>query len=139
MIDAAANADPEVIADLAERAHTRRARLWLLDVDQPHSRPNTPSAPLLHLLHTDLPWSLTLTTAQSVNASRPIRQAPDLEPVLDQASALEPSLRTPDITNALQRRERIRIEHRTAHDIRVRLGRLADAADTVGQDRSTAR
>jgi DNA-binding MurR/RpiR family transcriptional regulator len=53
IVDAAAAADPAKLADLTKHAAQQQARIILLDTT-PATWPPQPSAPLLHLAHTDL-------------------------------------------------------------------------------------
>jgi conjugative relaxase-like TrwC/TraI family protein len=90
LIDDAANANPAALADLAEHAAAAQSGLVLLDTTGP-TWPPLPSHQLLGLLHTELPWTATLTahsTSEGINHSTP----PDLDPALVQSRRLHPSL-----------------------------------------------
>ena len=116
IVEAAAAADPAMLADLTEHAAQQQARIILLDTT-PATWPLQPSARLLHLAHTDLPWSATIadpTATTRRGAATPT--APDLEPVIGQAARLHPDMLTDDLRGALTRRNTLLREHQRAHD-----------------------
>lgn len=116
IVDAAAAADPAKLADLTEHAAKQEARLILLDTTAP-TWPPQPSARLLHLAHTDLPWSTTIadpTPTTRRGAATPT--APDLDPVISQAARLHPDMLTTELREALSQRSALQREHQRAHD-----------------------
>jgi ATP-dependent exoDNAse (exonuclease V) alpha subunit len=116
IIDDAAAADPVHLADLATDAAQHEARLILLDTTAP-TWPPQPSAALLHLLRTDLPWTTTAGAAVPAMKLTPASpHAPDLEPVLDQAARLHEDTRPQPVVDALQARAHLRQTHRRAFD-----------------------
>lgn len=118
VIDRASHAEPEVLADLAEHAANSGARLLLID-DDDHRWPPAPSAPLLQLLHRDLPWSITLTT----DSPTPARRAPqpDRDAVLEQAERCDPALLDTEVLDALQRRRQLRQQHTSTHRVHTQI------------------
>jgi hypothetical protein len=132
LVDRAGHAAPEVLADLAEHAADTGARLLLVDGDD-RGWPPAPSAPMLHLLHQDLPWSMTLT----VESATPPRRAaqPDRDAVLDQAERCDPALLDAEVTDALQRRRQLRQQHTSGHRVHTQLWDRIDASE---QDRDRA-
>ncbi|WP_449561098.1 AAA family ATPase [Mycolicibacterium mageritense] len=116
IIDDAAGADPEHLADLATHAATSEARLILLDTTAP-TWPPQPSAALLQLLRTDLPWASTAGTPPPPDSLSPTSpQAPDLQPVLDQAARLAGESLPSQITDALAARAKLRQTHQRTYD-----------------------
>ena len=114
IVEAAAAAGPAMLADLAERPPTANPG-HLLDTT-PATWPQ-PSARLLHLAHTDLPWSATIATQQPPPAAAlPPPTALDLEPVIGQAARLHPDMLTGDLRGALTRRNDLLREHRRANE-----------------------
>ena len=126
VVDHASHAAPDVLADLAEHAADTGARLLLVDGDD-RGWPPAPSAPLLDLLHQDLPWSVTLT----VDTATPARRAaqPDRDAVLDQAERCDPALLDAEVTDALQRRRQLRQQHTSGHRVHAHLWDRIDATD----------
>jgi hypothetical protein len=118
IIDQASGADPTMLTDLTEHAAQQQARIVLLDTTMP-TWPPQPSAQILQLLRTDLPWSTTIVdvTVLAAMRSRAARTAPDLEPVLNQADRLHPELLTPSLRQALNRRTELRQQHRRAYHV----------------------
>ena len=135
VVDHAADAPPEVIADLAEAAAAAQTRVILIDTEPGTRWPQPPSAPLLRLLQADLPWAVTLTTDHRPLTWLP--SGPDLDPALVQAAALAPHLHTPDITAALAQRDALRTSLRTAHTIDSRLADIAARNRDQGNDGRT--
>jgi hypothetical protein len=88
---------------------------------------------MLHLLHQDLPWSMTLT----VESATPARRAaqPDRDAVLDQAERCDPALLDAEVTDALQRRRQLRQQHTSGHRVHTQLWDRIDASE---QDRDRA-
>jgi conjugative relaxase-like TrwC/TraI family protein len=110
VVDHAEAADPVLLAELAQHSADRGARLLLLhDGDGP-------SAPMLRLLHEDLPWSTRLST--SAIARQEFTQ-PDRDPVLDQARRCAPDILPPEITDALHDREALRADHTTSYQTHI--------------------
>lgn len=133
VVDHAADAPPTIIADLAEAAAANQTRLLLIDTDVRARWPHPPSAPLLRLLQADLPWSATLAADQSGRRDwQPT--GPDLDAALNQAADLDPALHTPEIVEALTRRASLHTEHRTAHQLETRFGKLA-GIESPGHDK----
>lgn len=126
VVDRASHVAPEVLADLAEHAADSGARLLLVDGDD-RGWPPAPSAPLLDLLHQDLPWSITLT----VNTATPARRAaqPDRDPVLEQAERCDPALLDTEVTDALHRRRQLRQQHTTGYQVHAHLWDRIHATD----------
>jgi hypothetical protein len=105
-----------MLADLAEHTAQQQARIILLDTT-PATWPLQPLGRLLHLAHTDLPWSATIfdpTATTRRGAATPT--APDLEPVIGQAARLHPDMLTDDLRGALTRRNTLLREHQRAND-----------------------
>ena len=101
------------------------------------SLPPAPSAPLLDLLHQDLPWSVTLTVDQ---ATPPRRAAqPDRDAVLEQAERCDPALLDTEVTDALQRRRQLRHQHTTGHRVHAHLWDRIDASSKQERDRDSSR
>jgi conjugative relaxase-like TrwC/TraI family protein len=123
VVDDATHAPPAQIADLAAHAAAAQAQLILLDTPDNH-RLAGPSAPLLSLLQHDLPWSLTLSAAESSTARH--RTRPDLDPVLEQARRLNEALLTTDLDDALRRRTELREQHQSSHRVHTALWRTAE-------------
>ncbi|WP_268793754.1 AAA family ATPase [Mycolicibacterium wolinskyi] len=117
LVDSAAAADPAMLADLAEHATDRQARLVLLDTSPP-TWPPQPGAAVLQLLRTDLPWTITAGRGPALGTplSPASSTAPDLQPVLDQAQRLNPAMLPEHLAEALSRREALRRDHRRAFD-----------------------
>ena len=105
IVDEAAGAHPAVLADLAEHAAATKSGLILVDTSG-HAWPPKPSQRLLHLLHTELPWTATLTPPSSsdvINRGTP----PDLEPALAQTRRLHPSLLDEHLRASLTRADQL--------------------------------
>ena len=119
IVDAAAAADPAKLADLTEHAAQQQARLILLDTTAP-TWPPQPSARLMHLAHTDLPWSTTIaddpTPTTHRRAATPT--TPDLDPVISQAARLHPDMLTAELREALNQRNNLLREHQRANELR---------------------
>lgn len=126
VVDRASHAAPEVLADLAEHAADTGARLLLVDGED-RGWPPAPSAPLLNLLHQDLPWSVTLTVATATPARRAAQ--PDRDAVLDQAERCDPALLDTEVTDALRRRRQLRQQHSTGYQVHAHLWDRIDATD----------
>ena len=135
VVDHAADAPPEVIADLAEAAAAAQTRVILIDTE-PGTR--WPQAPL--------------SAAAAAAASRPpvgghthhrpppltwLPSGPDLDPALVQAAALAPHLHTPDLAAAVAQRDALRTSLRTAHTIDSRLADIAARNRDQGNDGRT--
>lgn len=135
VVDHAADAPPEVIADLAEAAAAAQTRVILIDTEPGTRWPQPPSAPLLRLLQADLPWAVTLTTDHRPLTWLP--SGPDLDPALVQAAALAPHLHTPDLAAAVAQRDALRTSLRTAHTIDSRLADIAARNRDQGNDGRT--
>ena len=119
VIDSATDVDPTMLADLAERAAAGQARLILLDTTTP-TWPPQPAHQLLQLLHTDLPWALTVTDPTGhIDRTRPpvTPGAPDLQPALTQIARLDPTHLTDQLRAALDKREQLREQHRVSNDV----------------------
>lgn len=119
VIDKAADTDPAMLADLAEHVAAHQARLILLDTTTP-TWPPQPAHQLLQLLHTDLPWALTVTDpAGHIDRARPpvTPGAPDLQPALTQIGRLDPTHVTDQLRTALDKREQLRNQHRVSNDV----------------------
>jgi hypothetical protein len=90
IVDDAATARPEMLADLAELAHQSQARLILISTTT-QQWPPQPSQRLLRLLNSELPWSMTLGSAPIRKAANH-RQSPDLDPIITQTRRLPTEL-----------------------------------------------
>ncbi|SKL10417.1 TrwC relaxase [Mycobacteroides abscessus subsp. massiliense] len=110
IVDDAATTNPQTLINLAEHAAAANAAIILLDNNSP-GWPPKPSARLLQLLHTDLPWAAAL--GDGAIAAEPL-QAPDLKPLLDQAQHLSPDVLTDELRAAVHRRDRIRKANQSA-------------------------
>jgi conjugative relaxase-like TrwC/TraI family protein len=139
IVEAAAAADPAKLADLTEHTAQQQARLILLDTTAPRWPPQ-PSARLLHLAHTDLPWSATIaddpTPTTRRGAATPT--APDVDPVLSQAARLHPDMLTAELRDALTQRNTLLPEHQRANGAHRAASwmrsREASAADDLPPD-----
>jgi conjugative relaxase-like TrwC/TraI family protein len=132
VIDRASQADPEVLADLAEHAADSGARLILVDGDD-HGWPPAPAAPMINLLHRDLPWSLTLTTDSATPARRAAQ--PDRDAVLEQAERCDPALLDAEVIDALARRRQLRQQHTSTHRVHTQIwDRITAAEHDRGRD-----
>jgi conjugative relaxase-like TrwC/TraI family protein len=137
VVDHAADASPEVIADLAEAAAAAQTRVILIDTDLGRRWPAPPSAALLRLLQADLPWAVTLSVD-----TRPLTwvpAGPDLDPALVRAGDLAPHLHTPDIAAAVARHHALRTALRTAHTIDARGAAIAERDRDQGDGGRTRR
>lgn len=112
IIDDAAAADPQTLTDLITHADTTHAGVILLDTTT-QTWPPKPSAQLLHLLHTDLPWAATLD-APAVAAAH-IPTPPDLEPLLIQAARLHPCVLNDELRQAFTTRQQLRSANEYAY------------------------
>jgi hypothetical protein len=116
IVEAAAAADPAMLADLTEHTAQQQARIILLDTT-PATWPPQPSARLLHLAHTDLPWSATIADPTATTRRGPATPtAPDLDPVISQAARLHPDLLTNDLREALTQRNTLLRDHQRANE-----------------------
>jgi hypothetical protein len=117
IVEAAAAADPAILADLTEHTAQQQARIILLDTT-PVTWPPQPSARLLHLAHTDLPWSTTIAydPTPTTRRSAATPTAPDLEPVISQVARLHPDMLTNELRGALTQRNTLLREHQRAND-----------------------
>jgi len=138
IVDAAAAADPAKLADLTEHAAQQQARIILLDTTPP-TWPLQPAARLLHLAHTDLPWSTTIadpTPTTHRGAATPT--APDLDPVISQVARLHPDMLSDDLRDALAQRNTLLREHQRTNDAhraaRWMRSRERSAADDLTPD-----
>lgn len=104
VIDDAAAASPQSLIALTEHATASNAAIILLD-NNSQDWPPKPSARILQLLHTDLPWATSLGDGP-IAAEPP--QSPDLKPLLDQAQQIDQEVLTDELRAAVNRRERIR-------------------------------
>lgn len=119
VIDSAADAEPAMLADLAEHAAAHQARLILLDTTTP-TWPPQPAHQLLQLLNTDLPWAQTITdpTGRIDRARPPVTAgAPDVQPALTQISRLDATHLTDELQAALEKRDQLRKQHRVSNDV----------------------
>lgn len=134
VIDEAAKADPTMLADLAEYAAQHDARLILLDTTTTSTPwPPQPSARLLRLLQTDLPWTTRLGPRPHTSPAIASPTAPDLDPVLAQAGRLHPDMVTDQLRQALNQRDHLREHHQRAHDTH-RAARWIRAHDRSASD-----
>jgi conjugative relaxase-like TrwC/TraI family protein len=136
IVDEAAGAHPAVIADLAEHAAATKSGLILVDTSG-HAWPPKPSQRLLHLLHTELPWTATLTPPSSsdvINRGIP----PDLEPALAQTRRLHPSLLDEHLRASLTRADQLHTAINAAYQHHLNatwLRHQHDRSRTLEQDR----
>ncbi|OBK01903.1 exonuclease V subunit alpha [Mycolicibacterium fortuitum] len=125
VIDDAATARPQVLADLIDAAHEARAGVILLDTST-QAWPPQPSTRLMALLQTDIPWAHTLDApkvydhehhTRSVLTQGPLhsRVAPDLDPILAQAERVQPHLLDDHTRAAIRRRHDLRAANRNAY------------------------
>lgn len=128
VVDRAEAADPAVLADLAEQAAESHARVVLVD----HGDRSGPSAPMLGMLHRDLPWSTTLSNDPATTAQRAAQ--PDRDAVLDQAGRCDPELLTSEVTEALEERRRLHRDHESGNRFHTDRWRLADANQGRSRD-----
>ena len=112
IIDDAATADPQTLADLITHANTTQAGVILLDTIN-HTWPPKPSAQLLDLLHTDLPWAATLDATAVARTHTPT--PPDLDPLLTQTARLHPSVLNDQLSQALTTRQQLRNANQYAY------------------------
>ncbi len=113
VVDHAADADPAILADLAEHAAANQAGLILLDTTGPKWPPQ-PSRQLLGALTSELPWTMTLSAyPRSDVLTRGI--PPDLDPALAQSRRLHPSLRDKHLADSLARGDQLRAKIRAAY------------------------
>jgi hypothetical protein len=123
IVEHAADAQPETLIDVINRANTSQARVVLLDTST-QNWPPKPSARLLSLLHTDLPWSATLNAPAVIQAHR--STPPDLAPLLAQAARLPSSLLDEQLGQALAERERVRAVSQYAYQRHLNLSWLVE-------------
>lgn len=105
IVDDAATAEPEILADLAEIADQAKARIILLDTTT-QQWPPQPSQRLLRLLSAELPWSMTL--GHTPTPPTAIHHAPDLDPILTQTRQLPTELLDEPLRAALTRADQLR-------------------------------
>jgi conjugative relaxase-like TrwC/TraI family protein len=113
IVDHAADADPAVLADLAERAAADQSGLILLDTTGP-TWPPQPSRQLLGALGSELPWTKTLGAyprSEVIAGGTP----PDLDPALAQGRRLHASLRDEHLTDRIARSDQLRAKIRAAY------------------------
>lgn len=130
VIDDAAAASPQTLIALTEHAAAANAAIILLD-NNSQDWPPKPSARLLQLLHTDLPWATTL--GDSAIAAEP-PHSPDLKPLLDQAQQLSSEVLTDELRAALNRRDRIRKANQSSWQRHQRIVALQSRARTAAID-----
>jgi hypothetical protein len=109
IVDDAATAQPEVLADLAELVHQSHARLILINTTT-QQWPPQPSRRLLRLLDTELPWSTTLGPAAIPQAANH-RHSPDLDPIITQTRRLPTELLDDQLRQTLTRADQLRTTH----------------------------
>ena len=113
IIDDAASANPDAIADLAEHVAHNNSGLILLDT-MPAPWPPPPSRRLVRLLQADLPWTVSLGPPPDIAATgHP--NPPDLDPVIAQAGRLAPHLLDDGLREALTRRDELHVANRSAY------------------------
>lgn len=130
IVDDAAAASPQTLIALTEHATAANAAIILLD-NNSQDWPPKPSARLLQLLHTDLPWATTL--GDSAIAAEP-PHSPDLKPLLDQAQQLSSEVLTDELRAALNRRDRIRKTNQSSWQRHQRIVALQSRARTAAID-----
>lgn len=130
VIDDAAAASPQSLIALTEHATASNAAIILLD-NNSQDWPPKPSARILQLLHTDLPWATTL--GDSAIAAEP-PHSPDLKPLLDQAQQLSSEVLTDELRAALNRRDRIRKANQSSWQRHQRIVALQSRARTAAID-----
>lgn len=114
IIDDAAAATPDVLADLIDHAHHAKAGVILLDTST-ETWPPKPSARLMTLLQHDLPWAAQFDAAAVFAHERSHVRPPDLDPILVQASRVDPEVTDPQVRDALARREKLRQANQYAY------------------------
>ncbi len=105
IVDDAATAQPNILADLAELAHQAQARLILVNTTT-QQWPPQPSQRLLRLLYSELPWSMTLGSASIPKAANH-RHSPDLDPILTQTRRLSSDLLDDQLRQTLTRADEL--------------------------------
>jgi hypothetical protein len=113
VVDHAADADPTILADLAERAAAKQSGLILLDTTGP-TWPPQPARQLLGALGSELPWTKTLSAyprSDVIGSGTP----PDLDPALAQSRRLHPSLRDDHLSDRLARADQLHATIRAAY------------------------
>lgn len=120
VVEDAASMAPEGLRFLVEHAADRGARVILLDHGDTDTGQTKPSAGVLRLLHTDLPWAVTLTDEEPAADWR-------TAPVLDQAQDWDRDLMPQPFADALARRDQLRREHQATQVSRAALQRLSAA------------
>ena len=113
VVDHAANADPAVLADLAEHAAANQSGLILLDPTGP-TWPPQPSRHLLGALGSELPWTTALSAyprSDVLTNGTP----PDLDPALAQSRRLHARLRDEHLADRLARGDQLRAKIRAAY------------------------
>lgn len=130
VIDDAAAASPQTLIALTEHATAVNAAIILLD-NNSQDWPPKPSARLLQLLHTELPWATTL--GDSAIAAEP-PHSPDLKPLLNQAQQLSSEVLTDELRAALNRRDRIRKANQSSWQRHQRITALQSRARTAAID-----
>lgn len=113
VVDHTADADPAILADLAEHAAANQAGLILLDTTGP-TWPPQPSRQLLGALSSELPWTKTLSAcprSDAITRGTP----PDLDPALVQTRRLHPSLHDDHLNDSLARGDQLRVKIQAAY------------------------
>ncbi|MEB3980213.1 relaxase domain-containing protein [Mycobacterium sp. 663a-19] len=113
VVDHAADANPAILADLAEHAAANQAGLILLDTTGP-TWPPQPSRQLVGALTSELPWTMTLSAyprSDILTTGTP----PDLDPALAQSRRLHPTLRDKHLADSLARGDQLRTKIRAAY------------------------
>ena len=131
VVDDAAEADPAVLADLAERAAAEQSGLILLDTTGP-TWPPQPSRQLLGALGSELPWTKTLGAyprSEVIAGGTP----PDLAAALAQSRRLHPSLRDEQLTDRLARGDQLRAKIRAAYKRHIDSSWLRERGPAIEQ------
>ena len=131
IIDDAATADPQTLADLITHANTTQAGVILLDTTN-HTWPPKPSAQLLDLLHTDLPWAATLDAPAVPRTHTPT--PPDLDPLLTQTARLHPSVLNDQLSQALTTRQQLRNANQYAYQRHLNITSIYNSGLSADDD-----
>lgn len=146
VIDEAAAAQPQILADIIDAAHNARAGVILLDTST-NAWPPQPSTALMHLLHTDIPWAQTLDAAAVYDHDRTARAvinqgpqgtrvAPDLDPVITQAEHVQSHLLDETTRAAIARRHQLREANRNAHKRHQQISTLQRSAHVAAHEQT---
>jgi conjugative relaxase-like TrwC/TraI family protein len=132
VVDHAAEADPAILADLAEHAAANESGLILLDTTGP-TWPPQPSRQLLGALRTELPWTKTLSAhprSEVITRGTP----PDLDHSVAQSRRLHPSLRDEHLDNGLARADQLHAKIQAAYKRHIDVTWLRQRRRTIKRE-----